>query len=369
MAETQTIRPEIHRLLRGLRWRIRLYVLCEGVALILLIAGLVFWVSLGLDWLYFKTSNLELPVAVRGVISFAALVGVPAAALWLLAPLLKALRARALALVLERRYPQLNDRLITAVETSQSGERPPTPLTAAMLERTTNDLGRILNEVRVGEVFRRGPLGGAVSFALIMLLSVGALALLNTEAMARWSDAYLRLKERYWERETDLRVMLIVQPGDQVREFDDNRHAKHPRGGDLKLRVVVPETPRPDGRAWTVPDRVLLDYREDHGRSNSLTMTKVGDRTFEHTFTAQRDGLELRVTGHDYTSPESYRVEVVEPPRIDALSLICTYPEYTGLNADGPRRTVPVQGNQTALPAETLFVLTGRANKPLAGVM
>ena len=126
-AERIMPRPEIPDVLQQLRTRIRRYVLWEGVSLVVALLGVVFWVSLAIDY------GLEPAGGVRTALLFIAVLGVGAACVWhVVLRLARSLGSRSLALVLERRFPQLNDRLITAVELAENVERP-SPLTASML--------------------------------------------------------------------------------------------------------------------------------------------------------------------------------------------------------------------------------------------
>ena len=115
------MRPELSSLLNDLKGKIRNYVLIEGSALVLAILGLLFWLSLGVDHFWFWVSRLELPVWFRAGFDFAA-VGLLTAlfVMWVVLRSLVGFRAKALALVLEKRFPELNDRLITAVESAEN---------------------------------------------------------------------------------------------------------------------------------------------------------------------------------------------------------------------------------------------------------
>ena len=72
------VRNEILAVLGQLRSKIRGYVLAEGTAMVLIVLGSLFWLSLGLDWLCFWVSRMELPVAVRIVFDLLALILVSA---------------------------------------------------------------------------------------------------------------------------------------------------------------------------------------------------------------------------------------------------------------------------------------------------
>jgi hypothetical protein len=371
-----SVSPEILAVLARLRRRIRRYVFLEGTALVLVVLGLLFWVSFGIDALYFSASRLELPRWFR--VGFN-VVAVSLLALtfttWVALRSMRRLRARALALLLEKRFPELDDRLITAVEFSETGEGRQLPLTASMLDRTIQEVARAAGSLDIGEVFQKKPLRRSVTFATVLLASIGGLWLTNAEAMDRWVRAFIARQDDYWNRETLLAVQVIAQPGDRIREFDSALNYKHPRGSDLTLLIEVPETASGAGKAWKTPDRVQLQYRLADGRgSGTVTCMKVGDRQFKYSIAGLLDSMEFWITGGDYTNRDPYRVTVVNAPRIDRVVLHSLYPEYTGLNrTDGedgevvPTRNV-VQGSQISLPAETQFDLQAQCNKPLVGV-
>ena len=67
-------RPAIHAVLSRLRRRIRAYVLLEGAALLCVVCGVLFWLTLALDWSYFRLTALELPRWFREAIAVAAVV-------------------------------------------------------------------------------------------------------------------------------------------------------------------------------------------------------------------------------------------------------------------------------------------------------
>jgi hypothetical protein len=97
----------------------------------------VFWLTLAVNWAYFKVSNLELPIWFRLLVDVAAIAFFAGVLmLWLVGRLLKNMRTKALALVLERRFPELDDRLITAVQAAQSQAAGETAFTQSLRNRT-----------------------------------------------------------------------------------------------------------------------------------------------------------------------------------------------------------------------------------------
>ncbi len=162
---------EVPSVLRQLRARIKRYVLLEGSACVLVVLGLAFWFSLGIDYWFepvtgVRQALLLLVLAARG----------RGAAVWyvVLLQLARDFRTRALALVLERRFPELNDRLITAVELAES-RHPPSGLTAAMLHRAADEAAELSHKLELREVFNVGPMARAIGLAILLLVSIAAI--------------------------------------------------------------------------------------------------------------------------------------------------------------------------------------------------
>lgn len=359
-----SIPREITDLLNRLRGKIRKYILLEGAAKLLVVAGLIFWASFVVDWVYFQLSHFELPVWFRASFVAISLTAILALAGTLIVfRLLTKMRKKALALVLERRFPELNDRLATAIELHESNE-PQNALTRAMLERTVKEVAQGSSRLPLEDVFDKRPLRRAFFGALILSVSILILAVVNQPAMARWAKGYLELQNDYWNRETGLVVKVLAQPGDRIREFQDQTY-KHGLGNDLTLVVETVEGKK-------VPERVQLTYRMQNGRDGGRTvMSRLGEGRFKHTITDVLDGMQIWVSGNDYTNPEPYLIEIVETPVLDQIELECRYPEYTGLNTLDPETGLPqpdirtVQGTQIALPVNTDFQMVSTANKPI----
>jgi hypothetical protein len=341
-------------------------VLLEGAALLCVVCGVLFWITLVLDWAYFRLTALELPRWFREAIAVSAVVLVVAGVMfWIVLRYFARFRARALALVLEKRFPELGMRLITAVEMAEAQSSRQSPLTSAMVERTIDEAARISSALPLESVFDRAPLRRALVAAILLVVSVAAFGVVDAAAVSRWARAFVNRDALYWPRETQLSVKAIIQPGDRVREFQ-NGQLKHPRGVDLLLLVEAREGTK-------APATVELNYTLDGGRgSGSMEMVKSGDRKFRHTISALLDSLSFWVSGGDYVSRTPFRVEVVDAPRLDRVTLDCDYPDYTSLDRDSTgavtRHTVEVQSSQVSLPMETAFVLRARANKPLVAL-
>ena len=204
-------------MLDRLRGRIRKYVLLEGLALSLAVLAGLFWLSLGLDHAWFAVSRLELPVWFRATFNVAG-IGLIAFLLvsWVGLRLFRSFRTKALALVLERRFPELDDRLVTAVELANSVSERDSELSRAMLRKTVDDAVRAAQTLDLDRVFNPKPLQRAMTFAVVLVVSIGGFAVVNQAAMATWKSSFLDLDAQYWQRLNELQVKVIAQPGDAL---------------------------------------------------------------------------------------------------------------------------------------------------------
>src|SRR4029079_12601514 len=132
------------------------------LAAALAVLGASFWLSLAFDWLF------EPPRALR----IAALVAIAAALGYVVYRLLIArisvrLHNRNLAVLLERRFGQFHDALITAVEMADAPAHARS-CNADSLPRTHRHALARAEQIDLGEVFNAGPLARRISLALAL---------------------------------------------------------------------------------------------------------------------------------------------------------------------------------------------------------
>jgi hypothetical protein len=359
-AERSASPSEVPPVLRELRGRIRRYVVLEGSALVLVVVAVAFWISLAIDWLF------EPSRGVREALLLVAVAAIAAAAVWyIVLRFVRDFRSKALALVLERRFPELNDRLITAVELSES-RHPPSGLTAAMLQRTADEAAELSRKLELREVFNMRPLVRAVAGAAAGAVAIAAFGLASPGTFSTWFRRSVLLADEYYHRETDMRVYVLADPGERVVEFRDGLY-KHPRGADLTFLAEVLEGKK-------IPDKVQFSYRHAASRGGGGdSMTKIGRRQFRQKLAGLHQSIDLWIRGGDFSNRRPLRIEVVEAPQIERLSLEARYPDYTGLNrvsesGIAERQSLPVLGSQIAVPAGTDFLLAATTNKRLRSV-
>lgn len=380
------IRPEVSGVLSRLKSRIRWYVITEGLLMLVFLAAVIFWVLFAIDAAYFAIRKFDLARSFRiGYLGLGTVLLIAGFLYWIGLRLFRSMREKPLALVLERRFPNLNDRLVTSVEASQSVTGEETELTQAMLSRTIESATRDANSLRVGDVFEKRPLMFSGFASTVGVLSIVAFALIAPSAFAQFWGA-IRLDEEYHERDTRLVVHILLEDSNLGRqhaagkiapfvETDDAYTFKHPLGAPLTLLITVPEKDD-KGKKLVVPEEVRVYYAQGGEWEDSPLICKPDQqrkRSFKCTFRSLKKDIEFYVIGNDYRSRKPYKVTLETPPSVKTAFLDCDYPAYTGYNRAiekerDPRYPARVRvggKKEEALPAETRFFMYIETNKEL----
>lgn len=380
------IRPEVRGVLSNLKSRIRWYVITEGLLMLLFLAAVIFWVAFLIDLAYFTIRKFELARSFRvGYVAVAGIVLAGGFLYWIGLRLFRSMREKPLALVLERRFPNLNDKLITSVEAGESYSGGETDLTRSMLQRTIDSATEDARSLRVGDVFEKTPLvfSGVASF--VGVISIAALAIFAPKAFARVPGIF-GAEDDYWDRDTELVVQVLLEDANlgrhhvagKIAPFEETEEAhtyRHPLGAAFTLLITVPEK-NAAGKKLVVPDVVRVHYALDGEWESKPLICKQDnqrERSFKATFRSLKKSLEFYVIGNDFRSRKPYKVEVEPTPNVVNAELECDYPAYTGYNNRDPKQRDPkyphfvsVGGKKDdSLPAETRFLMNIKTNKPL----
>jgi hypothetical protein len=224
--------------LESLRSTIRFYVAAEGVAILVIFLALWFWIGLLLDYGVFKLLTIdwvqELPHGFRVVVLCGLVAGLLAVVtLKVILRLFREFRDSALALVLERRFPQLlGDRLITAVELADPAVSEKYGYSQVMVDETIRDAADGVERLSVKDVFnwsrlrRRAiwivgvtagcyVLAGAVYCAFTRTMDAGGFFSRFNDVAAIWFERNVLLYDTIWPRHAHLE--LLDFPGDEIR--------------------------------------------------------------------------------------------------------------------------------------------------------
>ncbi|HEX3726436.1 MAG TPA: hypothetical protein VHV08_09345, partial [Pirellulales bacterium] len=343
------LEPAIESLLARLRRRIRAYLWADGVAAVIVFAGIVFWASLALDWL------LEPPRALRAILLLAVTVALVVVVYrYLIARLLVRLADRNMALVLERRFRRFQDSLLTAVELAARPEHA-AEFNTDMLSHAHRDALVQASEVDLGDVFNTSPLVRRLTLAAALAVGVIVFAVGASDAFGVWVRRSALLSDELWPRKTHL----------AVEGFDAERSIKIARGSDWVLAVKADAATGNE-----IPEVVEVRYSTADGARGRETMSREGIvlpgqgsfQEYSHTFKAVLAPLDFYVLGGD-DRQGPYHLDVVDSPTISHMKLHCDYPPYMHRDA----RDIPVAGLMQ-VPRGTQITIEALANKPLVAV-
>lgn len=341
---------ELERLLSSLRRKIRWYIGVESLALLTIHLGILFWISLILDRFW------EPEAWIRGIFWL----GVGIGLVWdvwrtLIQPLSVPLSNHTLALLLEKRFPQLNDTLLTVLEPQELEER---QWQDVLLAETQADLRKLLPTIRPRAVFRWKPLVKSLLWGGLMVVSVGGFAWLYPESMAVWENRMLALSSERWPR-----TFILTAEG-----FEHGQ-VKIARGSDWELRLNVRLADGVPVEKWSSLRTVYLYYRTAEGGRNQVAMIREGERLagenqveFSYTFRGVLSSMTLDIYAHD-TNLRNLEVDVVDSPAVADMTLALEFPVYMGRGG----QTVPVSGVMS-IPEGTSLTVQARTNKPLEQV-
>jgi hypothetical protein len=368
----------IRRMLAGLRWRIRAYVFLEGLLLAIVWLAITFIAEISIDYGLVAVGSNELPWIVRfvalGVIS-----GVLVYILWrwILRRTFVRLADHSMAVLLERRFIDFHDSLVTAVEMAEHPDHAE-QFDLDMLAHTTDEAKSEVGRVRLSRVFNLFPLLLSGVLALALALPIGLAAFLfPSEMLLGFNRVYL-LSNEPWPRRTNLEVAGInvihasTRTGEvrtQHLKFRDNL-VRVAKGANVELQVVA------HGGRYEKPEVVEMYYwTSDEGSSRArLTRIVSGAGKDENDLHIYSDKplhgvlstIEFYVRGADYHT-QQYKIEVVESPVIvTPVEMYCVFPGYMvdeALSIGLPRTMQVAPG--ASVPMGTELVVRAKASKPL----
>jgi hypothetical protein len=370
------IPPEIRALLSGLRWRIRTYVWLEGLSIALIWLGVTFWIGLSLDYLPVLAGVGEMPRVARLVL-LSVIAGVFAFILyrWLFRRIFARLADRSMAVLLERRFHEFDDSLITAVEL-KSKEVVTTEAGQTMLSETESKALRRVRGVQLSEVFNFRPLAVSIFVAALLSLTLGAFYVVNTPAFETAVSRLYFMKDTKWPRKARIEVVGVEIKQSGAAQSDGsvvpfrNGSVKAAKGSSLGLVV------RADASQLKVPEVCVIHYRTaegDHGRVNMTSIGRVRDGFQYYKYDGKPlDGvlsdIDFDVVGFDHRLT-GHRIQVVASPTLVEVKVACEFPAYMvdqALSQWLPRTMDYTAGMQ--LPQGTKITVQCRTNKPLTRV-
>jgi hypothetical protein len=344
---TPELPANVRRALDAVRRRIRAYVWVHGLAIIVLTLGLTFWLGLAADWLFEPS-----PTTRRIGLIAAACIAFYVCYRHLLRRIFVPISDTAAAVLLERRFPELKDHVLTAVDVASIPAHAAAyhPDLVAQTNRAASDA---IAAVNPGDLFNRRPLVRSIVAAVALAISLVVFAVLSREVFSFWLER-IALSETPWPRRVHLEVVGF--PPNTTGE----RIHKLAQDDDFELLVHA------STNGYDVPKEVEIRYRLADGRRGRDTLTRVGEavghedyQLFRYEFKHVIGDMDFDVVGGD-DRVRDLHLNVVDRPELAAIELECVYPEYLGRQ---PRRLSVTGGMR--IPEGTKLTLHANSTKPL----
>lgn len=202
------VQPSVRGKLRRLQTAIKARLAGEGVAWLILSLVVAVFVTLALD--YF----LRLPRGLRAVFSLGSL----ALALYVLGrytivPLMVPLDSENLALLVERRFGQLKDRLISAIQFSRTPIES-TFASQAMIDHMAAEANELADKIDFKGVVERKTMLHAMGYSSLGVVLLTVFTLWQPGIMSLWWARDVQLGTTPWPQDTYLSVPVrVVAPG------------------------------------------------------------------------------------------------------------------------------------------------------------
>ncbi|HOF17370.1 MAG TPA: hypothetical protein PK082_00540 [Phycisphaerae bacterium] len=347
-AGSSAVPEPIVRKLRGVIRRVRLVTAARGVLAVAAVAVGSLLAAMGVQAaLDAARSELIFSAWPRwALMALTALATVGAAYWLLLRPLARTFTLAGIARVVEKRHPELQERISSAVELIASGE--------AEEFRGSNELIGVLVEEAALEVHKVLP-KREVRFRAVrpFLIAAAATVLVLGALLAIWpSEASLLLARTvvpFSNLGNALEGDLSISPGDVVLQH----------GQSLRIEATVRHG------SVTSADLLVAGAKGGEVRNPMRYLGPLDDGQRQHlefTIPAVTEGFRYRVYAGGALS-RYYRVKVVPRPEVRAVSVRYEYPDYTRLPPDVEENGV---GDIRAV-AGTVATVTAATNKTMRG--
>jgi hypothetical protein len=323
-----------------LRGRIATALALDGSARIAAALLVAIAVSFGLDRLF----RLEVPA--RAVLLVAGLAGLAWISWRFLLRRLRNLPGEdPLAVAVEARFPELKDRLISALQLAREPDPERYGMSPQLIEDAIREAIAPVEKLRFGEVLARGRVMKMAALGALALLLLTAGAAADPEAAGIWFQRNVLLRDVRWPQKT-----YLVIDDDRFRDGV----ARIVRGADL---VVVAHS-----RGEVHPEKVTVFFADTEGDRGRATMkTDLTRHVYRHEFTDVTFPITFHLEGGDDVTRD-YRIELLDPPEVTEIEVRVGFPPYAGREPV----TVDLAAGDPEMLVGGFVSLSGRSSKPLA---
>jgi hypothetical protein len=244
------------------------------------------------------------------------------------------------AALVERKHPELHNRLINAL---QLGRDHTAGFSPGLIEAIIHDADRASLDMEMSDSVDARPTKRAALWALAALVLFAGYAAAFTP---RFTNGLARLLLPFKAIDPYTQTQI---PADAVRPGD----TKVAEGKTIEISARV---------RGVIPASAQLHRKTGAGawQVNSMHADPTKDDTFRFEIKQATESFDYFITASDGQSP-TFHIEVVKPPRIDKIAVTYTLPPYTAQ----PARTVTDSDGELAGLAGTAVSLELKTSKPL----
>ncbi|MHC4605311.1 MAG: hypothetical protein ACYTAF_00050 [Planctomycetota bacterium] len=329
--------------LARMRGTIRSLLMTEGLARVLLVAAAFLAVTFILDYFLVLPSDVRLVLLVLG----AAWVGVVLVKKVLYRALIR-ISDDDLALFVERNNPQLEERLISAIQLSRETGRDEGFNSPELVRAVIEDATQASSTIDYRRMFVRRDVHQVAVKAITVLVILAALAVGFHEYSAIYFQRLVGMNVR-WPQMIRLHVL----------DFGEDNRRVVARGDDLVIAVRAERV-----RAGaSYPRKAWIEYQFSSGERGRELMTPFAVDRFKYELQGVTGDFRFQVVGGDDRT-DAHFVRTLNPPSLEQILLFYTYPKYLRLDDTPPDR--PEAGGSIAAPLLTGVRFEARVDEPLA---
>ena len=288
--------------------------------------GILSTLSLALGFAFlglWLNSIFVFPVEARvGYIGSASLVLIIFVSYFCLRPIIHKPNLESLALRMEEKFPELNNRLIAALQLSKNLEKNPEGYSTEMIEAVIEQADTTTQKLNLRKIIDRNPIKKmgklAGSLAIISLFFALVFPTAFTNSLFIFSHPLT-------EFVSPQKFFFVISPG----------NAEAVKYSDVKIKINVEgEKPKKVNFYWRNVENPAEGGEE--AKWNEESLVKVSKQTSVESPDFSFDFKEVKRSFDYYAEAEGvqsdlYKITVVDKPRVIGLRLTFNYPRYTQL--------------------------------------
>lgn len=324
--------------------------LANGTALILTVVAVLFVLGFVFNAAFFLTATFRTIFVAIAVIALLALFFVTVVWPWIRKP-----STESVALQVEAKYPQLQDRLISSLQLERNLQNNREGFSTDMIQAVMRESEEMCRGIDFNKTVDHAYLKRSLRF---LALSAASVVLLGFAFPSVFNETVYLFANPTVEVERELSYRLKVEPeGTEVAKF-----------APLTVRAILSGRNLPNDAKlhWRYEDGPVKSEEFSPERSAKAAASGIAGKlaaddstilAFE--FREVRRSFEYWVTAGEIESPK-YEVDAVDKPRVIDIKLTYAYPKYTGLQ---PLVVDENDGNISAIKGTTVKV-EATVNKP-----